>query len=214
MSTKDPTQKISVSSYGGGRLEITGLQPEELATLEAALDRGIHWVRRGTDGRLKSHPHYKPVPDPVEDEEMLPFWRESERKESEPVQMNLFKHGEGPDAYANGNSPSFTIRSLCGYNYTPGRYKECAAFLSACGFKCLRSRRDERSGCFHELWFLYGLWDAKGPLKEAALAIPKSKKNYEKLRVEAALSFLQRNCPHGFGTLDCSVQRLAMRMID
>lgn len=229
----DVRPKVRISTYGGtfkagGGLGITleGLDEAELNYMKGAL-HGHQWVTC-RDGRIEQMPTYEPLPAPDQDQMMLPFWRRPVMEVE--TQMSLFSF-EPLSAHA---SPSITIQHLCGYNYSPEKYRFQAAQLQRWGFECLRSRRDD-AGEFHEIWYLPGLWAAKGELKAAVDALdpylslkgsvedflresmsrkkkkpaaPMSPEKKQEKGLDVAISFLCRFA--SFGTLDVSVQRAAM----
>jgi len=217
--TIETDEPVRITMRSAHEVTISNLTGGERETLESAM-RGLAWVRRGTDGRLETMQAFHALKGPADDEEMLPFWRPLARTPGVAQQYELFEFGElHPNAY-----PSIIIRYLCGYYYTPEKYREEAAKLESWGFDCLRSRRG-KDGTYLELWYLSSLLFATGEFKRAIewreeverdefgyevllepkitpVPIPKHKQH------DAALAFLQR---HGlFGTCDVSVQRLAM----
>lgn len=201
-SSKAVQPKITVTSYGRnsgkeetGRVTIEGFSLDEFEKMLGAM-RGMYWVH-SDNGRLVSSPRYEPPPNPIVDEEMLPFWRKPTKNEKA-GSLKLFEMED----LGEHSSPSISIQSLCGYYYTPERYKAEAAKLESWGFECLRSRRGN-DGQFWEVWFLSGIWSAKGALLESIKGIKGEKK-----KLEAATDFLGRNAV--FRTLDVSVQRMAM----
>lgn len=195
--------KISVPSYGGDSITVKGLQPDEVDKLTASMRGGHHWVKRGDDGRLETTPSYEPRPEPTEDLDMAPWW--PNREEIGNVQIEMFSPPELADRLKYA-SPSISIQHLCGYSYTPENYRRYAHLLESYGFECMRSRRDSASGQYWEVWFLPGLWVAKGDLAEAAPRSYKGDGDGTK-QLNKAISFL---CSHiAFGTLDVSVQRMA-----
>ena len=204
---ENKTETINVSSYGGGKFTINGVEQEEVDFLLGSFKSGHHWVRRGNNGRLEHIPAYEQVPPPEKDKEMHPFWQPS--GETGGVQFEMLCLDEELGAYSRYSSPSILIQHLCGYYYSAKNYKKQAEFLEKCGFSCMRSRRDEASGQFWEIWFLPGIWCAKGPLREAINA---SNKKNEKLQAKVAVDFLRQKSQ--FGTRDIAVQRLAMAMED
>ena len=106
-----------------------------------------------------------------------------------------------------------TIQSLCAHRYSVESYAEESGKLLGYGFIQLRSRRG-KDACFWELWYLPGVLFAKGKLKEAIDLISVNtdvnhlRHRTDKERLKAAVDFLRQNVI--FGTLDVSVQRLAM----
>ncbi len=193
--------RVLVSSYGGGSFSLQNLRPEEVDLLQASLQAGSQWVRVGPNGRLEHSPFSETPPSPIPDVDMEPFWSASHSDEP-PIQYELFSHTE-MNGYSMHSCASITIQHLCGYGYTPEAYAHYASELESFGFECLRSRRGT-TGQYWELWFLPGVWRAKGRLRDA---IVDSKYKNDKLKTRVTVEFLRRNVQ--FGTLDVSVQRLA-----
>lgn len=228
---RDDRPKVRIAAYGGCygnrgemRVDIHGLDSKELELMKGAM-HGHQWVTC-KDGRIEHVPTYEPLPGPIEDEAMTPFWRRP--ASGTETQLSLFSFEPLPV----WGSPSITIGSLCGYNYSAKNYAFYAARLIRWGFACLRSQRDD-SGQFHEQWYLPGLWAAKEELKAAIDALdphifdtnaeeflrnalsakenpgpPKNEEERQKRALKTAVSFLCRNA--SFGTLDVSIQRAAM----
>jgi hypothetical protein len=193
-------EKVRISEYGQGHLKIEGLTDEESERLKGAIS-GQWWAAGNGDGRLHFSPTREPVPSPAADNEMIPFWRTCASGGSS-VQMELLDLERMRPVF----SPSIAISGLCGYYFTPEKYKEEAAKLESWGFSCLRSRRGD-DGKFWEVWYLPGLWAAKGKLNDVLCNAESDKKGVDK-----AVRFLSRHV--SFGTLDIVVQRLAMVMDD
>lgn len=192
ISQKDVRVSGTSRAPGDHRINISGLTELEQERLEGAL-LGQWWVT-GAGGRLQFSPAREPAPAPTEDE-MMPQWRKPQDGDgTEQYQTELFG-----DMELTGRSSSILIQHLCGYSYTPEGYKANAEFLESCGFACMRSRRGD-DGRYWEIWFLPGLWAARGRLKEAIYG----KQEAHQLRF--ALRFLRRHI--SFGTLDIVVQRL------
>jgi hypothetical protein len=190
--------KPIITSWGGnGQMTISGICKEDQERVTASFKAGAYWLRV-KDKMLEIKPSWEPLPDPVKDPKMFPFWREPAEGEVK-TQTKLFEiEKEGLDYH---NSPSISIQHLCGFKYTDKGYKFNAEQLESYGFECMRSRRG-LDGKYWEIWFLPGLWAAKGELKEI-VGHEKGKKTLEK-----ALEFITRHVQ--FGSLDISVQRLAM----
>ncbi len=195
------TERVRVTSYGkGGKnhswVTIEGLTEEEERGIIAVVN-GHWWTSVNSEGRLKFFATREELPGPAEDEEMMPYWRHPILGEGV-LQHHLFDS----DALSYSISPSIVVQHLCGYYYTPENYRKQVKKLESYGFECLRSRRGD-DGRFWEIWFLSGLWAAKGDLK-VALAGNEAKD------VEKVVRFL---CTHAsFGTLDVVVQRAAMQI--
>lgn len=202
--TKTP---IRISIYSLKQVTIDGLVGNESELLKASILGGHHWIRRGSDGRLLHVASFDPLPGPITDEEMLPFWRRP--SENEARQADLFGFDESTEAALKHASPSIYISSLCGYNYTAENYKREASKLSDWGFVCMRSPRDEDSGHFQEVWYLSGVWAAKGELEES---IVQSNSKTQEAKFKHALEFIRFNVE--FGSLDVSMQRMAMAIPD
>lgn len=191
--------EIRVTGWQPGGRTVTGFTKESAEKFEGALSSGNYWARV-VDGKLHTVPVYHSLPDPVTDKDMAPFWRQVR------VEPNLFgapvyeveKFAPTPEH----SSAHISIQHLCGYAYTPERYKIEGEKLESWGFECMRSRRSP-NGQFWEVWFLPGLFLAKGALEEAI-----GKEKADQAALDRAVEFLRSNSI--FGTLDVSVQRLAM----
>lgn len=195
-------EKLNVCSCRNNEFVLEGVSSDEINVLMGSFKAGHNWVRRGDNGHLEHVSSYEELPNPVTDEEMHPFWEPIETQKVQ-VQLEMFSHMTTPDDYSKHSSASIIVQHLCGYGYTKENYKRQAKLLESFGFECLRSRRGD-DGKFWELWFLPGVWAAKGVLREA---IDSSNYKNQKLKTEVAVEFLRRNA--SFGTLDVSVQRLA-----
>lgn len=194
------TRNVYAAKLSADRVDIAGLAEGEREAIEGALN-GQHWITV-RDGRIVTIPARETPPTTV-DEEMLPFWRAFDNKQVG-LQLKLVEFGP----IKEGFSPAIFIQSLCGYNYTPETYRLDAAVLEEYGFICMRSRRGE-DGKYWEVWYLPGLWAARGRLREALGA----DRAPERKKLERALDFFQsRKCQMTFGTLDVAIQRLAMVM--
>ena len=209
---------ISIGSRSSGRgsnsIEINGLTQEEADQLLSAV-RGLSWFKV-EEGRLKASPCHLPLPDPVYDEQMLPFWRQFSNTQVQGEFLEKVFEDMNDDVIY---MPHFMIQSLCGYDYTPENYARESEKLLSYGFIQTRSKRGEDGG-YWELWYLPGVWCAKGDLKEVVDGITTKAKSWEdpsgKRKDEecfkAVLEFLRRHV--SFGTLDVSIQRLCMVMDD
>lgn len=188
--------KPRVKAYGGteGCIEVSGFSRDDLEKMLSSMQVGGCWVRV-KDGKLETINSWEPAPDPVRDEEIFPFWRKPIGVES--VQLQLIEM----EMVDDHSYPSISIQSLCGYDYSPENYRIQAEKLESYGFECLRSRRGT-GGKFQEVWYLSDLIFAKGELKEEIGA------HEGKKALKLAVSFLGQRV--SFGTLDVSVQRLAM----
>lgn len=198
------------SGHGSNSIEIKGLTHDESEQLLSAI-RGFSWFKV-EEGRLVTNPCHIPLPDPVNDEKMLPFWRQFSNVQAQGEFLEKIFEDMSDDVIYQ---PHFTIQSLCGYNYTPENYAYESNKLLGYGFIQTRSKRSEDGG-YWELWYLPGIWCAKGNLKEVVDTITNKAKTWEdplgkrkdKECFKAVLEFLRHNV--SFGTLDVSIQRLCM----
>lgn len=198
---QEVSERVSVSMSGGGNITISGLSQDEIDKIRTVVETGTLWAAI-TDGRFVFRPRFKPLPDPKDDDEMLPHW--SGPAPGQGVQIALRTIIAGEDGLHNSDSPSIIISSLCGYNYTPDNYRKQSAILESFGFVAMRSRRGD-NGRFWETWYLPGLWSATGALNDVVGDIPRGKKS-----VDDAIKFLCRAAE--FGTLDICVRRAVMTM--
>lgn len=201
MQAQKAIKPVRVSGYGGGQFSLTDLAPDESDILQGAFRAGTCWVRRNAEGRIEHAPYLESLPTSVCDIDMQPFWNPAVPEET-PVQYELFRHIEDGQ-YQQHADASITIQHLCGYGYTPENYAYNAELLESYGFACLRSRRGN-DGQFWEVWYLPGVWSARGRLKEAVFD---SGQKDPKQKTAAAMEYIRRTV--SFGTLDLSVQRLA-----
>ncbi len=198
------------SGLGSNSIQITGLTQEEADKLLNAV-RGLSWFTV-EEGRLKTSPCNLPLPDPIHDEQMLPFWRQFSNNQIQGELLNKVFEDMSDDVIY---MPHFMIQSLCGYDYTPENYMRESEKLVSWGFIQTRSKRGEDGG-YWEFWYLPGVWRVKGDLKEVVDGITDKAKTWEdphgrrkdKECYKAVLNFLSRNV--SFGTLDVSVQRFCM----
>lgn len=186
---------IKIELCGTDNILIGNLQKEEIENLGGMIHNHF-WVTVDKNGRLEAVCKREKIPDPMEDEEMLPFWR---RPTPGFKQLQLFDV-EIPQY----SMPSIIIQHLCGYNYSSENYKIQAQILESYGFECLRSRRGEDQK-YCELWFLPVLWLSKGRLKEV---MENLNTRNEKEMLDRAINFLCMNVE--FGTINVSFQKAAM----
>lgn len=204
---------IRLSSYGAGKITVDGLTDEDIKRIRAA-GHGLSWVMV-KDGKLLTHSALLPPPDPIHDDEMLPFWSRPTAEEKENLEKFEFEKLD-PRFYCGRQ---ITIQHLCGYSYTKENYRREAFKLESYGFSQMRSQRGIDGG-FWEVWFLPGLYSAKGDLHHV-IEEAKSKKKLvtsadgsqqENDGFAEAIEFLRTHVQ--FGTLEVSVQRLVMLMDD
>lgn len=193
--------RVRLVAHGCGEAKFAHLTKAEVDVMQS-LSTGSSWVRV-KDGRLETRPCFEEPPLPEQDPLIPPKWIHKETENWE--KLAPFLRNPTPLEPALGEprrvyeSPSFIIQSLCGYNDTP--YETEARKLQDFGFECLRSRRGA-DGHFWEIWYLPGLWYAKGPLKELYLPEGTVKS------INKAIDFLCRYV--SFGTLHVCYQRAAM----
>lgn len=205
MNGTETKERVSIKGWANGELTIHGLTQEERGRLEASINSGQFWTRV-VDERLSTINAFEATPNPTTDREMMPFWRAPTEDEKRILhgQLKLFSF-EKLERYA---SPAIMIQHLCGYNWSQENYKHQAELLKSYGFEIMRSQRGE-DGKYWEMWYLPGLWSAKGDLE---IAIKSSRSTSERGRLRAATDFLGRHVQ--FGTLDVCIQRMAMSAPD
>lgn len=206
------TERVRVSGWGhsnGATISITisGVPEDRREHIEGTIS-GAYWMT-ANNGELAFSPTKEPLPDPVEDADMAPFWRRYEERQGLLKEM-IFDPEERCDF------PSFMVKHLCGYHYTPEDYRANAILLESYGFVCMRSQRGH-DGKFWETWYLPGSWAAKGELEAAIKSWKHSGKEQDSAtamsnETKNIVSFLCRRV--SFGSLDVVVQRAAMVMDD
>lgn len=197
--------RVASASYNpdGNAVTFSGLTKEEAALL-IGLAAGTQWIRVW-HGRVEALPVYQQPPDPVQDPILPNGWQGGGAKfhlDPGPARLDI-RHFCAKPALC----PSIVIQHLCGYGYTPERYKKIAVDLVRWGFDCCRSRRGQ-NGRFWEIWYLPSLWTAQAELKEAMGDLSGN----TEVSLDKAIRFLCRTI--AFGTLDVNVQRAAMTMDD
>jgi len=197
---REAAKRIRCSSSGGpdGSFSLRGATPQELEMLQGMIENRF-WVSVNDQGRLERHYKLADVPGPVDDEQMMPFWTPAmpgEVKLELPLVPTMSEH----------QSPGLQIQGLgAGMHFTPNGYAKEAAKLTGFGFDCMRSKRDEDSGRFWEIWNLGGFWSAKGQLKEL-ISDHKHLGTHEKL--EKVIRFLCERVR--FGSLEVKWQVAAL----
>jgi hypothetical protein len=186
---------IEISSYGPDSVAIRGLSGKDAEKAQGMVRKGMFWMTV-IDGKAHFVPRFEPLPDPVHDSEMLPFWQKAKA-----VQMHFSFYEMEP--LGEHSSPSFFISGLGAFDYTEGNYAKHAERLLSFGFDVLRSKRDN-DGKYWELWYLPGAWSAKGDLKRAIEGCCSERACTQKI-----IDFLQHS-RIAFGSLDVCVQKLAM----
>lgn len=188
---------------GNGSITISGINENELELFHSVF-AGVNWFC-AQNGVAKFAPLLQPLPNPIEDEEMLPFWKKEPENQMEQMEMfNVVFEELTRNVLLHAH---ITITGLCGYAYTPENYKFQSKKLISYGFIQMRSMRGS-DGKYWEQWYLPGTWHADGDLKEFVEKIPDSATEQEKIK--AVINFLAENA--SFGSLDVSIQRLAMMM--
>src|ERR1051325_9199752 len=114
-------ERVRVSGWGGQKqgetttsMTLSGIPKDQQERIEG-VTFGQHWMTV-KDGRLVFSPTREPLPSPVEDTEMLPFWRRYDKRQT--VMRELVF-----DPEEQHSSPSFMVKHLCGYYYTPESYR-------------------------------------------------------------------------------------------
>lgn len=189
-------------------IKISGLSPAELEKIEAFL-AGAAWVSRGNEG-IVAKQRFEPLPDPVTDPEMHPFWRKRAPEEME--QLPLLK--EWVDEF-EPHDLNYAHYTLSGIGAATGDYHTAARDLESYGFIQMRSMRSA-NGRFCEFWYLPGVWAAQGRLKAEVDKVAEFRKTWEDptgrsayiLCHEAVMDFLRKNVD--FGSVEVSIQRLAL----
>lgn len=192
-------------------VEIGNLTVEEAKHAEGLIN-GQNWMSV-ENGRPIFRGKFAELPDPIQDENMLPFWRKVTPEEGH-LQQEIFD----PEMAEFPFAAHIVIQSLCGYGYTPENYRRESEKLASYGFVQMRSRR-ENDGRYWEIWFLPGTYAAKGDLEEVIKAAKHDAqmkrldhKKDTKASLDAAIEFLRRHV--SFGSLEVSVQKLAMVLDD
>lgn len=180
-------KSIARSSNGVGTITLE-VDPDQMT----GVVNGCLWFGV-TDGKPQFLSRLNPIPDPIDDAEMLPF--------SGCGQLLKIVNFSTKTPW----SPTFDIQHLCGYNYTPANYKSEASKLESLGFFPMRSKRG-RDGKYWEVWRLMGYWSAEGALKKFIGQLDQNMGDEAKL--ETVVHWLCGNC--SFGTLDVTAQRAAM----
>ncbi len=203
---------IRVSKFGrtepDGTTEITfsGI-PKDKTDHMQGVTTGQYWMSV-IGGQITFVSAREALPEPAADEDMLPFWRPL--RASGCVQLEMKELVFEPEA--RNESPSFMVKHLCGYNYTPEAFRQNVARLTSYGFECMRSRRGD-DGKFWETWYLPGAWAATGELRTA---IDQHMKRVDitdyslrtREETKALIEFVRNRVL--FGSLDVCHQRLAM----
>ena len=201
---------LSCQNYGMGihSIKLKGMTQEEVDQFLCAI-REHSWFKI-EDGRLRTRPCCVSIPDPAQDEEILPFWPQlSHHQPQDEYFEKVFREMSDDVIY----QPHITIQSLCGRNRTPENYVREAEKLKSYGFVQLRSKRGE-DGDYWEIWYLPGVWHVKGDLKRVVDNITAKAKTWEDPHgrrkdqecFKAVYEFLRRNA--SFGVLDVSIKRL------
>ncbi len=192
---------------GPCEIRIVGLTPDEFAAVESSL-LGVQWILV-VDGRLQSSPAHSPLPNPAADLMMTPHWAgDREHDWSGQPDLTRTRNVREFDELSNC-SASIIIHGITAAVSDPKRrgeyYTMAANKLESWGFECMRSRRG-RDGRFWEIWYLPGLYTAKGSL---AKAIEPAKPSGVASEVKAAVAFLC-DCDVPWGSVDVCCQRAAI----
>ncbi len=207
---------IRVSQFGqvgpDGTMEITfsGI-PKDNSDHMQGVTMGQYWMGV-IGGQLTFIPARQALPEPTEDESMLPFWRPVSIGGGVQLEMKEIVF----EKEARHDSPSFMVKHLCAFHYTPDNYKKYADRLTSYGFDCMRSRRGH-DGIFWETWYLPGTWAAKGDLRIAIDQHVKRANVTDYLlraheETKALIEYVRYHVV--FGSLDICHQRFAMGLDD
>jgi hypothetical protein len=205
---------VRITNYSKESVTISGLDQKTSELLSGTVS-GTQWFRV-QDGVAEFRSTLEPLPNPVIDEAMLPFWKENRQKSVQPELFDVVFDELCPDALY---FPHITISGLCGYNYSKENYERESKKLLSYGFIQMRSKRGN-DGKFWEFWYLSGLWAVKGELKDVVDRITVKARTWndsygrrkDKECFDTVLEFLRKNVQ--FGSLDVSVQRMAMVIDD
>lgn len=184
-------KRVMMQTEGAGNVALMGLTPEEHIGFRGVLN-GHHWVRV-VDGRMEFKLTRNPVPEPMPDDNLLPFWRTSPPFSSKTLKTTALNPGE------HSAFPAFYLQDLCPYDHDRDQYPEQAAKLESYGFECLRSRRDSE-GLFREVWILPGAYAARGDLQAAIAG-----KTLGENQSEAIRSYIMTHVR--FGTIENTAHR-------
>lgn len=189
-----------ITVRGNGKFYIDDVPEEQWPAVEAALMGGSAWMRMG-DGVIETRPAFIKPPDPVQDDEMLPYWRHAspaEKARYQPTMLDI-------EPLPFGFGASIIISHLCAFWYTPESYKAQAETLMSFGFVPMRSPRAE-NGTYYEIWFLLGLWASKGDLRDQFTQTELYAYGDLRAVLDKALRYIASRV--SFGTLDVCVQRM------
>ena len=189
------SEGVRITSRSSREVTVAGLTDTEPDQLEAALTLGNSWVRTNPDnGRLISVSTHKLLPDPMQDDDMLPYW------EAHPKTEGITEMRRYNDDFQS-QSASIMIQSLGAYDPSKERWRREAAKLTSYGFVCMRSPRGE-DGKYWEAWYLPSLYSAKGEFSQALADVAATEK------LDRAISFLCSHCH--VGTIDLITQKAGM----
>ena len=149
----------SRSRRGDGDSEITlkGTE-EEIAALEKALLVGNSWVRRLPDNTIVEHSAYL-TPQLTDDDDIKNHFQKVKSYFIDDSVKRLNRKKKDKDC--EHPDPSIYVQHIAGYR---DDYRKSADLMESVGFECLRSRRG-KDGKYWEVWYLPGMWFAKGQLK-------------------------------------------------
>lgn len=200
---------VKTRSYSQTEVTISELVEKESEQVRGCL-AGTVWLSV-ENGRVVTHSKLAPLPNPIEDVEMQPFWSAPTKEEVTHLEQFTFEELDPRVTY----SRHITIQSLCGYNYSKKNYENQAWLLKNYGFVQMRSPRGINGG-FWEIWYLPGIHFASGDLlhaiNDAKRDIKVTDSEKDKKIFKVALEFIRKHVQ--FGTLDISIQRMAMVIDD
>ncbi|MDO8582467.1 MAG: hypothetical protein Q7R63_00525 [bacterium] len=189
------TERVHLSSRSASQVTVAGLTGDEPDKLEAAIAFGASWIRTNPDtGRFVSVSTTNLLPDPMNDDDMLPYW------EPHPETDGITEMERYNDDFQSQNA-GVMIQHLGAYSASKEVWRHEAAKLTSYGFVCMRSPRGA-DGRYWEGWYLPSLYAAKGDLALALTNVPAEG------RLDRVISFLCQHCH--VGTIDAITQRAGM----
>ena len=190
-------ETASLHSQQPGKSNITLEGTKEEIDIIRAMLVGKHWVSvRGE--KVETVDVFKALPPPEDDPMIPPKWQT--------------EFGSLPDRFAPDLQDQIPEESRGGTWTSASFYMSHLIYpkrdipkVQDWGFECLRSRRGD-DGKFWEVWYLPGMWAAKGEMKKHLETLPKDMA-WEK-RTETTCHWIAQRVI--FGSLNVVVQRMAL----
>ena len=168
---------------------------------------GMVWLTKNANNKTEVTDRFKSLPEPIDDPFVPPQWQSDAGLGDIPAKWAPEIRDFVPEGYGWA-MPHFYMSHIM-------NPKSSIPKLQDWGFECMRSRRGE-DGKFWETWYLPGDWAAKGDLKRFidSLTIPgiQAKDMAWEMKTKAICEWLSRRVV--FGTLDVSIQRMALASPD